>query len=644
MCDVSTLALELHRRRPDPVLRHALCTASVVMSLALGLTALTPGPFTATLSGTITNHLGEPLPGAIVALHDTETGSTYYTKADSAGKYSFSALSPGTYRLKVTLDGFDPWQNSNLQLAKGDDIKADPSLIGVGSSKQAASTSRKSKEDTGNWAATSTSNILEVLAPLLFLVFGVVLARWLLMHFYRAAVVRQMRQQKEPVADHLPRLHGASQANVELREVQAPSVDGIAKAARASRAARRQAIGRWAALVAAVLAQQAALALFGGVTLIENPNAPWFQIVALQAQLLLGTGFFLLAIVAPGLIRSGQTSAVSWWLFAAPVGLLLAIAPLAFMGEERKSFSAFAATLVVCLVLGYLILVACLSAVFLAKRWLHLSPEGFAFVLSGSVAAACNAAVLVLQTGTSLHWWALFVSGEIVILPAPYLVGLWTRPRGEPSRLLFLRRFGNAAAADRLLHTICRTWLTSGDIHLIVGPDTAASTASPEGVLRFATLLMNRHFIRSSGDLDRRLRNARWRPGLDGRCEVHEYPCFENTWRSAMEALAGSADVILVDVRGYTAANLGTAFELGMLGALGALARTLLIVDDSTPAQSVHEAIAAGGLDGQVSAFRLCNRKTRSEVVPVLFSSVTACHQNRGTAPEQPGQPAPTYF
>lgn len=91
-----------------------------------------------------------------------------------------------------------------------------------------------------------------------------------------------------------------------------------------------------------------------------------------------------------------------------------------------------------------------------------------------------------------------------------------------------------------------------------------------------------------------------------------------------MQRLADEADVILVDVRGYTAANLGTAFELGRLGELRALDRTLLIVDGSTPVQSVRDAIAAGGIDGQVATFRIPDRTSRGEIVPVLLSCVAA--------------------
>jgi hypothetical protein len=391
----------------------------------------------------------------------------------------------------------------------------------------------------------------------------------------------------------------------------------------ARRAARRQMLGRWAAVVVAALAQLAALAFFGGVTFIEHSNGPLLRSFLSQAQILLGSCFFLLAIIVPGLIRSGQTSAVSWWLFAAPIGMLAAVFPGIMMQRQVKSPADVGGFLAFCLVLGYGMLVGSLSLAFLAKRLLRLSPEAFAFLLAGSVGAAFNAFVLVLETGTSLGWWELFVPAEVVIFSAPYILGKWTGLRGKPLTLLFLRTFGNTSRSDGLLRAVCGTWLTAGEMDVIVGPDIAASTASPEGVLRFATLRMGRHFIRSAADLEKRLR-SKTRPALDGRYEVREYPCFDDTWRLTMQRLVGAADAILVDVRGYTTANLGTAFELTTLGELRVLERTLLVVDDSTPIQSVRAAIAAGGISGQVATLRVSDRGSRGEVVRILLSRIAA--------------------
>jgi hypothetical protein len=372
------------------------------------------------------------------------------------------------------------------------------------------------------------------------------------------------------------------------------------------------------------LVQNTAMVLFGGIPLIENPTQPFLRVIAWQVQLLFGSVFFLLAIIVPGLIRSGQTSAVSWWLFATPVGLAAAVVPTLLIKSQSGSVTELGIEIGVCIVTGYGVLVGSLGAALLAKRLLRLSAEAFAFVLAGLVGAAANAGVLVLETGTSLGWAALFAAPAVVIVSAPYIVGLWTATRHAPLKLLFLRTFGNAAQSESLLRAVCRTWLTSGEVDAIAGPDIALSTASPEGVLRFATHRMGRHFVRSSADLEKRLQAAQRRPALDGRYELQEYPCFDDTWRPTMERLAAVADAILVDVRGYTAARLGTAFELATLSELGLLEQTLLIVDDSTPMEAVRTAIGAGGKEGEVAMFRVSGRTGPRDIIPVVFSKIDA--------------------
>jgi hypothetical protein len=585
-------------------------------SAVLTLSAFGQVPATATLEGTVRDFSGHVLPGSKLTLENMRTGITLISLTDSTGRYRFAALSPGVYRLRVQHPDFQPWQRSEVILNRGDMMLLSATL-------DAAVEAGRTTAPSGGTSAEQWQHFLPTLAePMLFVV-GVVTARWLLKRLYRAAVLRQMRRQKEPRQVGGSLSPNSPQAHIELRHVRGPSQEGLIRANAARRATRQQALGRWVAVALAALVQDLALGLFGGVTFNENPGRPLLQMILSQGRLLLSAGLFLLAIVVPGLIRSGQTSAVSWWLFAVPPGVLMGLAPVMLVDSEIRSPRAVGMQLAIIVVLGYGVLVGSLAAALLAKRVLRVSPEALAFILAGSVGAASNAGVLVLQTGTSLGFWALFLPAEAVILLAPFVAGALTRPQGDPLKLLFLRTFRNAAASDRLLRQVSRTWLTAGEIHAIAGPDIAASTASPEGVLRFATLLMSRHFIRSAADLETRMHSLGSRPALDGRYEVHEYPCFDNTWRTTMKRLVATADAILVDVRGYTTESVGTSYELTSLSELRALERTLLIAGESTPTEAVLAAIEAGGVDGKVSVFRVSDRRSRVEVGAVLFSLAT---------------------
>jgi hypothetical protein len=60
----------------------------------------------AALSGTIRDATGGVLPGATVSITSVATGAVREGVSDEAGVYRAGALAPGTYEVRVTLDGF----------------------------------------------------------------------------------------------------------------------------------------------------------------------------------------------------------------------------------------------------------------------------------------------------------------------------------------------------------------------------------------------------------------------------------------------------------------------------------------------------------------------------------------------------------
>jgi hypothetical protein len=61
---------------------------------------------TGAISGQVTDESGAAVPGASVRLADASTNSTTSTVTNEAGRYSFPAVSPGSYDLTVTKEGF----------------------------------------------------------------------------------------------------------------------------------------------------------------------------------------------------------------------------------------------------------------------------------------------------------------------------------------------------------------------------------------------------------------------------------------------------------------------------------------------------------------------------------------------------------
>src|SRR6188472_4130984 len=58
------------------------------------------------ITGTVTDSSGAAIPGATVTVTNTATGGTRNTTTNAEGLYTFPSLPPGTYELKVELQGF----------------------------------------------------------------------------------------------------------------------------------------------------------------------------------------------------------------------------------------------------------------------------------------------------------------------------------------------------------------------------------------------------------------------------------------------------------------------------------------------------------------------------------------------------------
>ena len=58
------------------------------------------------ITGTVTDSSGAAIPGASVTVTNTATSGTRNTTTNAEGLYTFPSLPPGTYELKVELQGF----------------------------------------------------------------------------------------------------------------------------------------------------------------------------------------------------------------------------------------------------------------------------------------------------------------------------------------------------------------------------------------------------------------------------------------------------------------------------------------------------------------------------------------------------------
>jgi iron complex outermembrane receptor protein len=87
------------------------------------LATVQPAPLYAqssgTLSGTVLDPRGAPLPGAAVIVKNEATGATQKMNSDSVGKYAFANLPAGKYTVQVDDPGFSTFEHPAIQVAAG---------------------------------------------------------------------------------------------------------------------------------------------------------------------------------------------------------------------------------------------------------------------------------------------------------------------------------------------------------------------------------------------------------------------------------------------------------------------------------------------------------------------------------------------
>src|SRR4051794_28390150 len=83
---------------------------------------------TATLSGTVRDASGLPVPKATVLVTNTERGDTRQTETNDSGSYALPNLPTGVYRLEAQKAGFDSKRVTELQLQVGQVATVDVTL------------------------------------------------------------------------------------------------------------------------------------------------------------------------------------------------------------------------------------------------------------------------------------------------------------------------------------------------------------------------------------------------------------------------------------------------------------------------------------------------------------------------------------
>jgi hypothetical protein len=359
-----------------------------------------------------------------------------------------------------------------------------------------------------------------------------------------------------------------------------------------------------------------------------------------EAQSLAEVSGWLASVVAIPLLvtlligASGRIRAVAPYLL--PVCLLLASASMLVLaglpadppGWIVRLVGVFGAvpTLVLLALMPWLLLA---WPVYRLGRWLaqayrdkRFSDLGYLFAAYWFVVLFASALPAYQGAGAAglvqLLAWLWIPLGWQVLRP-------WLAPKTPPPTLLVLRVFQQDAKVAQLFDRVVERWRLSGNTVLIAGTDLVSHTLDPDDLFAFLNGDLADRFIAQPDQVEPRLCALDWLPDPDGRYRVNECYCFDTTWQAALGALVQRADVVLMDLRGFQARNMGCRHELGVLVAAGHVQHVVLLVDEGTDRAVVRAdtAQAPAGRFVWIDAGRLTGRKA-GEITAALFGEGNA--------------------
>jgi hypothetical protein len=145
--------LRFHRQRKFYWLVPFLAILAAVFPVRVHAQAANPGA----ISGHVHGSAGVAVPGATVVLTNPQTGERKATWTDEEGNYTFSSVPAGTYKLEVSLVGFQTDVREPVPVSEGKTLKVNVAL--VISKPESASVSAASNPPAGQRQAQNMQNL-----------------------------------------------------------------------------------------------------------------------------------------------------------------------------------------------------------------------------------------------------------------------------------------------------------------------------------------------------------------------------------------------------------------------------------------------------------------------------------------------------
>ncbi|MBB6143216.1 hypothetical protein HNQ77_001160 [Silvibacterium bohemicum] len=113
-----------------------LCALLALAALLIHAPAASAQNITATLSGTVQDTTGAVIPGASVTLVNEATQDTRVITSTAAGYFTFPAILPSSYTLKISAKGFSSKNVNGIVLHAGDSLSVPDLSLAVGGAEQ----------------------------------------------------------------------------------------------------------------------------------------------------------------------------------------------------------------------------------------------------------------------------------------------------------------------------------------------------------------------------------------------------------------------------------------------------------------------------------------------------------------------------
>ena len=98
-----------------------------VFSLTLAFSLFAQGD-RGTITGTVTDSTGAPMPNVVVNITNTATNTSVRVTTTGTGEYNVASLQPGAYRVEIVAPGFKRYVQAGIEAAAGTSVRLDAKL------------------------------------------------------------------------------------------------------------------------------------------------------------------------------------------------------------------------------------------------------------------------------------------------------------------------------------------------------------------------------------------------------------------------------------------------------------------------------------------------------------------------------------